>query len=278
MTTPPLLSAPALAAEIAADPALVVLDVRYWLREPARGAIAYAEGHLPGARFVDLDADLASEPGPGGAGGRHPMPTPGEFQAALRRIGVCNGDRVVVYDQATSLAAGRAWWMLADAGVDVHVLDGGYEAWQAAGLPVSGGSPDVAPGDVVLYPGMLPRISADEIPALLAAGHRLIDVRAPERFRGDNEPIDTVAGHIPGATNLPVTRLQDADGRYLPAEKLRQLLAEVRSGDAVSCGSGITACQALVAFAAAGIEGVALYPGSWSDWISDPRRPVAIGD
>lgn len=249
-----------------------LLDVRFWLNEPGRGREAWLAGHIPGAAFVDLDADLA---GPGS--GRHPLPDPQRFQAAMRRCGVSASRTVVVYDQAQSLGAGRAWWLLTHFGhPDVRVLDGGFAAWERAGGEIETGEISVAPGDFVAGPGLLPTVDAAGIPSLIASGHRLVDVRAPERFRGETEPIDPVAGHIPGAVNLPATTLFRPDGRFLPQPELRAALSGVRPGDAVSCGSGITASQVLLALDAAGVPDVRLYPGSWSDWITDPARPIAV--
>lgn len=271
-----LVTADQLAASLAAGEPLTVLDVRYWLGHPGRGRAAHLEGHIPGAAFVDLDTDLAAHPD--GLGGRHPLPDAGAFGAAMRRAGVRSDVPVVLYDQATSLSAGRAWWMLRNAGHrDVRILDGGWRAWQAAGGAIETGEVTASGGDFVPGPDQLPWVDADAIPGLIAAGHRVFDVRAPERYRGETEPIDPVAGHIPGAHNLPATSFLNPDGTFRDPDDLRHLAAEVRPGDAVSCGSGITAAQVLLALHLAGIDGVALYPGSWSDWISDPARPVATG-
>ena len=253
-----------------------LLDVRYYLPEPGRGEREYLEGHIPGAVFVDLDTDLAAPPA--GPGGRHPLPAAADFRAAMRRAGVSASRPVVVYDQRGSLSAGRAWWMLRNAGHPrVDVLDGGYAAWLAAGGATIGRREDAEPGDFEPVPDLLPQLHADQVPALLAGGHRLADVRAPERFRGETEPIDPVAGHIPGSLNLPAADLFTSEGTLLPVEELRCRLAPLGPGDAVSCGSGVTAAQVLWALDVAGVTGVALYPGSWSDWISDPSRPVARG-
>ena len=255
---------------------ITLLDVRYHLAEPGLGEREYLEGHLPGAAFVDLDADLAAPHT--GPGGRHPLPTAAPFGEAMRRAGVRAGMPVVVYDQRTSLAAGRAWWMLRNAGHEqVAVLDGGYAAWVGDGGTTEQGRVHVDAGDFRPGPDQLPRVTADLIPDLVASGHRIADVRAPERFRGDTEPIDPVAGHIPGAVNLPAAGLFTDEGTLLPVAVLRERLAGLGPGDAVSCGSGVTAAQVLWALDVAGISGVALYAGSWSDWISDPSRPVARG-
>ncbi|MDO5498710.1 MAG: sulfurtransferase [Propionibacteriaceae bacterium] len=285
MTT--LITADELRHALAGDEPPVILDARY--PGPAatgNGLPAFREGHIPGSAWIDVDTELA---GPAvGPGGRHPLPEPSVFEAALRRAGVgCDG-LVVVLDADNSLAAGRLWWLLRDAGHDrVRVLDGGFAAWQRAGGATETGDPAPRPeGDFTARPGQLPVADAEHLTALLdarSAGSALErpalwDVRAPERFRGETEPIDPVAGHIPGARNLPAAALQHPDGTFLPADELRGLLEGVRPGDVVYCGSGITAAQALVAMAHAGTDaGVRLYPGSWSDWISTGDRPIERG-
>lgn len=255
----------------------ILLDVRYL--GPAAtetGEAEFGAGHLPGARWVDLDAELTAHHDTP-AGGRHPLAASADFAAAMRAHGVRNDSTVVVYDGANCLAAARLWWMLADAGLTgVRVLNGGFAAWQQAGLPIeTGAAAEVEPGDFEAEPGHLPQVDADE---LAAQAGTIWDVRTPERFRGESEPIDPVAGHIPGAKNLPAGDNHEADGRYRPASELGERFAEVKPGDVVYCGSGITAAQTLLALDAADIHGVKLYAGSWSDWISDPSRPVAIGD
>ena len=271
-----LISAPELASELAGERAPVVLDVRYALGRPGWGRAQFEAGHIAGARFVDVDEDLAEHPREDRVGGRHPLPERDVFVETLRRLGVSHNSSVVVLDQSTSLSAARAWWMLRDAGVpDVRVLNGGMAAWEAAGLPLTTeATPEPEPGLIDVGLPLLPVVNADGVEALLEVGYQVFDVRAEERFRGEVEPIDPVAGHIPGAQNLPATLLQ-ADGYFLSAEAMRELTKHVRPGDAVSCGSGITACQALLALEVAGVEGVQLYAGSWSDWISDPSRPIA---
>ena len=275
----PLVSARDLSVELEGERPPVVLDVRFQLGRPDWGREQFDAGHIAGARFVDVDTDLAVHPREDRAGGRHPLPSREVFAATLRRLGLSTDSSVVVLDQASSLSAARAWWMLRDAGIaNVRVLDGGLAAWDAEGLPLtSEPTPEPEAGDLAVNPPILPVVDADGVAALLDAGGTVFDVRAPERFRGDVEPIDPVAGHIPGATNLPASTLQDSAGHYRPAAELRELVAGVQPGDAVSCGSGITACQALLAFEAAGLSGVQLYAGSWSDWISDPTRPIARG-
>ena len=234
-------------------------------------------GHIPGAVFVDLDNDLSGAPGPGG---RHPLPDPGSFAAAMRRAGVSTHRPVVVYDAATSMAAARGWWVLRYFGhPEVYVLDGGLAAWTASGYPVESGSADASPGDFVARPGGMPVLDAQEA-ATLARKGTLLDARAPERFAGRHEPIDPVAGHIPGARNLPTDGNLDAAGRFLDPGHLRERLVRAGVEPGVStgayCGSGVTAAHAVLALELAGIR-AALYPGSWSEWISDPDRPVATG-
>jgi thiosulfate/3-mercaptopyruvate sulfurtransferase len=243
----------------------VILDVRWTLR--GGGRAEYERGHLPGALFVDLDADLS---GPPGAGGRHPLPDPADLQAALRRLGVRSGDAVVVYDAGGPVptgAAARAWWTLRWGGVEgVRVLDGGYAAWIEAGQPTTTEVPAPVEGDVVVQPGGMP-VWEPGGPDVV-----LLDARVPERYRGETEPIDPVAGHIPGAINLPAQRTVDESGRLRSGG-----LVEDATAVAAYCGSGVTAAQIVLALHEAGID-AALYVGSWSHWITDPSRPIATGD
>lgn len=255
----------------------VLLDVRWQLGGPP-GRPAYLDGHLPGAVFVDLETELAGHGAP--TDGRHPLPAPEDLQRSLRRWGVRAGDPVVAYDAGPSLAAARAWWLLRWAGLaDVRLLDGGLAAWTAAGLPTETGEVDLEPGDVEVRPGSLPVLDADQAGTWPDRGV-LLDARAAERFRGEVEPVDPVAGHIPGARNAPTTQNLDADGRFLAGTELRARFAALGVGDdtpvAAYCGSGVTAAHELAALAIAGIDGV-LYPGSWSQW-SNQGRPVARGD
>lgn len=251
-----------------------LLDVRWELGGP-HGRPDYLAGHIPGAVFVDLDAELASHDRPGE--GRHPLPVLADLQAAARRWGVRAGETVVVYDGGTGLAAARAWWTLRWGGLeDVRILDGGLPAWEG---DLETGDVTPEPGDVVLQGGGMPVLDAGGAAALAREG-LLLDARAPERFRGEVEPMDPVAGHIPGATSAPATANLAPDGTYLPAEELRARYEAlgVRDGVAVGayCGSGISAVQDIVALRLAGYDAV-LYPGSWSAWCSDPARPVATG-
>lgn len=276
-----LIDAPALAADIAsatraADNAPVLLDVRWSLTGPP-GIVGYRAGHLPGAVFVDLDTELSGRRGPDG---RHPLPQPADFQAVMRRAGVRTGVPVVVYDAADSVAAARAWWDLRYFGHDnVRVLDGGLAAWLRAGLAVTTDEPQTQPGDFVAHPGGLPILDAEEA-AELARHGVLIDVRVPERFRGEVEPVDAVAGRIPGAVNLPTGGNVATDGTFLDVETLRQRFASIDTANAkvgTYCGSGVNAAHTALAMTLAGLPTPALFVGSWSHWISDPTRPIAVG-
>ena len=281
-----LVDAATLADELERGETLVV-DVQYALGGPPSREL-YAVAHLPGAPQLSLDAALA---GPSGDGGRHPLPDPAVLQEALRECGIDDDSRVVVYDQGTSLSASRAWWTLRWAGLaDVRVLDGGLAAWQRASLPVvsaattPAGAPDADArrgprGSVTVQPGSLPVVEVEDVPRAAREGI-LLDVRAPERYRGEVEPIDPVAGHIPGAINLPMSALQQADGRFRSPEHIRALaLAAGVDGSkrvTTSCGSGVTAAQMVLGLREAGIDATP-YIGSWSGWITDPSRPIATG-
>jgi thiosulfate/3-mercaptopyruvate sulfurtransferase len=313
----PLISVRALVAELAGEPPPVLLDARWRLAGPP-GIDSYRQDHLPGAVFVDLDQDLAGPPAPHGPGGRHPLPGPAAFQAAMRAAGVSRDVPVVVYDDGDAMAAARAWWTLRYFGhPDVRVLDGGYRAWTAAGLPVMAAVPAPDAGDFTAEPGHLPVLDAAGAQAT-AKGGLLLDARAGERYRGETEPIDPVAGHIPGAVSAPTTANANPDGTFrTPAELLARFTAlgavppsatsagppppapsavpraapgaagaaaaGAADGDAspaipvgAYCGSGVTAAHEVLALALAGIP-AALYVGSWSDWITDPSRPIATG-
>jgi thiosulfate/3-mercaptopyruvate sulfurtransferase len=257
-----------------------VLDVRWQLGGPP-GWDQYVEGHIPGAVFIDLDRELA---GPPGAGGRHPLPTTGKFEEAMRAAGVSRDRAVVVYDAGNSTAAARGWWLLRYFGHPrVAVLDGGLGGWVSAGLPLERTTPVSAPapavGDFVARAGGMPLLNAEGAASVARAG-LLIDARAPERFRGEHELVDPVAGHIPGAVNVPSNELLDSSGRFLGAEALRARFAVAGVREDVSvgayCGSGVTAAHEVLALELAGYQG-ALYAGSWSEWIRDPERPVACG-
>ena len=272
---PPLISAGELAGALAGASPPTVLDVRWSLRGP-QGRVEYERGHVPGARFVDLDRELAGTP----RRGRHPLPDAAVFQAAMRSHGVSAGTTVVVYDAADGLSAGRAWWTLRYFGHPaVQLLDGGMAAWQAEGRPVATDAPAPSNGDFTAAAGGMPALDAAGAAAMARDGV-LLDVRALERYRGEVEPVDPVAGHIPGARSLPAAGNVDATGRFLPAAELarRFAAAGVTPGVAVGayCGSGVNAAQAVLALAVAGIP-AALYVGSWSDWVTDPTRAVAVG-
>ncbi|PZF96498.1 sulfurtransferase [Micromonospora deserti] len=273
-----LVEADRLAAELdRADPP-TLLDVRWRLAGPP-GRDDYAAGHLPGAVFVDLDTALC---GPPGAAGRHPLPDPAALQAALRAAGVRAGHPVVVYDGGDGMAAARAWWTLRWAGHrPVRLLHGGFPAWVAAGLPIDTDEPHPAPGDVTVRPGALPVLDAGEAARLAAGDGVLLDVRAAPRYRGETEPIDPVAGHVPGAVNLPAPEYVTG-GVFPAADALRERFAAAGVGDdrpvGAYCGSGVTAAQAVLALHLAGRPDAALYVGSWSNWVADPARPVAAGD
>ncbi|HEY5787287.1 MAG TPA: sulfurtransferase [Microlunatus sp.] len=275
----PLMSVEHLAAasdEADAGPVIALVDVRWTLNGPP-GRPVYEAGHLPGAVYVDLESELTSH---GPVGGRHPLPDQEDFQRAVRRIGVSAATPVVVYDGATSLAASRLWWLLSDAGhPDVRVLDGGYAAWQAAGMPVETGPGPTPPvGDFVVESGHRRVVDADAVSALSRSGTgpRLVDVRAADRYAGENETIDPIAGHIPGAVNRPSMANLTESGRFKPAAEIAQRYADLEGEPVLYCGSGITAAHTLLALETAGRTG-SIYPGSWSDWITDPGRPRATG-
>jgi thiosulfate/3-mercaptopyruvate sulfurtransferase len=279
--TSPLVSCAELAASLAGANPPVLLDVRWKLGGPP-GRADYDRGHLPGAVYVDLDTELA---GPPGAAGRHPLPDPEALQRTLRAAGV-RGDRpVVVYDADNGSIAARAWWLLRWAGHErVAVLNGGFAAWTAEGRPVSTDAPAPEPGDITVRAGGMPVLDPSAA-ARLARDGVLLDARAPERYRGDVEPIDARGGHIPGAVNAPFAGHVGEDGRWRPAAGLAQRFADlgVREDRPVGayCGSGVTAASVVLALEAAGVtstaEPAALYVGSWSEWSGDPDRPVATG-
>lgn len=275
--TSTLVSAAELAALLGRTPP-ALLDVRWELATGPRRDL-YEQGHLPGAAFVDLDADLASPPG---AGGRHPLPAPEAFQASMRAAGVQSDRGVVVYDAANSIAAARAWWLLRYFGHrDVRVLDGGVQAWSRAGLALESGPQTRHPGgDFTARPGSMPVLDAVGA-AQLARDGVLLDARATERFRGEFEPIDPVAGHIPGARSRPTSDNVSVTGEFLATHALSQAFERCGVGaDAAIgayCGSGVSAAHEVLALELAGYPGAALYPGSWSEWVSDRSRPVATG-
>ncbi|PRZ43641.1 thiosulfate/3-mercaptopyruvate sulfurtransferase [Antricoccus suffuscus] len=284
----PMISVADLADALTGATTPVLLDVQWVLGKPDAGAALYRTMHLPDAQFCDLDTVLAGEIR--ATGGRHPLPDPSSLQRDLRVLGLCEDRPVVVYDAADGYAAARAWWVLTWAGIrDVRVLDGGLRAWSDAGQPVATGEVAALAGDIVVRPGALPTIDAGGIIAFVEEGGTLLDARSPERFRGEHEPVDPIAGHIPGARNLPTTAIVDDAGRYVDAAAMRERVDSVRTTDAdgdgdgdeetpvaVYCGSGVTATHVILGLRRIGID-AALYPGSWSDWITDPDRPRAAG-
>jgi thiosulfate/3-mercaptopyruvate sulfurtransferase len=276
-------------ARLQAGAEMALLDVRWRLGGPP-GIDLYLAGHIPGAVFADLDRDLSAPPGPGG---RHPMPATADFEAAMRRAGVRDDRPVVVYDDADSTAAARAWWLLRYFGhPSVRVLDGGYRAWMAAGrqvesgpsgtsAPGAPGAPGAssAPGDFTARPGHMELLDAAAAGTLARTG-LLLDARAGERYRGDTEPVDPVAGHIPGAVSAPTAENVQPDGTFRSAADLAARFAGLGAADGAAvgayCGSGVTAAHEVLALSLGGIP-AALYVGSWSEWITDPARPVATG-
>src|SRR5579859_265714 len=267
---------------------VVVLDCRADLIDPEAARRAYLAGHIPGARYADLNRDLA---GPVSAhSGRHPLPAAQDFAAALGRLGIGNATQVIAYDDAAGAYAARAWWLLRWFGhTPVAVLDGGLKAWTAAGGSLEAGAEKpvaAAPAGGTLLPHTMRAAVIDtvEIPAFLSdEANLLVDARAAERFSGSVEPIDPVAGHIAGAVNHPLSSNLGADGRFLPAPELRRrwearLAGRAAARVAMMCGSGVTACHNLLSLEVAGFHGAKLYAGSWSEWIKDRNRPIARGD
>lgn len=279
-----LISAAALRAQIDHGARWVLLDASFDLADPAAGERAHQEAHLPGAAYVHLDRDLCGEKT--GRNGRHPLPSREAFAATAARLGITPATQVVVYDRQGAMFAARVWWMLRWLGhAPVAVLDGGLTAWQAAGGPVERGV--VQPQAQAAYPlsnAPSPLTRTVDVAMLHSQLDRvvLIDARAPERYRGEVEPLDAQAGHIPGALNRPFKDNLAADGCFKPAALLRtelQALIGAHPDREVvhQCGSGVTACHNLLAAAVAGLDVAALYAGSWSEWSSDPTRPVARG-
>ncbi|WP_439885108.1 sulfurtransferase [Pseudomonas syringae] len=265
-------------------PGLVILDCRSALEDPDYGQRSYAQGHIEGARFADLNRDLSS-PVVKGRTGRHPLPDADTLVERLRLWGISNESDIVLYDDGPGMYAARAWWLLAWLGKreGVYLLDGGLKAWHAAGLPLSLDAPGGEPGDFTGEPDMSLVLSASRLQVRLGRPEMtLIDARAEARFRGEVEPIDPVAGHIPGAQCVAFNENLGADGRFLPPEQLKQRFAEKLQGRPAEslvsyCGSGVTACHNLFALCLAGYPLGTLYAGSWSEWIVDPEREVATG-
>lgn len=280
----PLLSAATVQQLLLADAASrpAVLDVRWALGAGTdANHAAYLEGHLPGAVFLDLESALSDPVAADGRGGRHPMPSLERVQTALRAAGVRQGQPVVFYDAASSVGAARGWWVTTYYGVPAYVLDGGLAAWRAGGLPVVQGDVGAEPGDVTLSPGGRNLLDADGLAKHLAAGGQVVDARPADRFRGENETVDPVAGHVPGAVSLPGLSLVE-DDVFVDGETLVQRLTaaggRTDTPTAVYCGSGVAAAHVALALEARGVgPRPAVYVGSWSDWITDPARPVATG-
>ena len=268
-----------LADAMLSDTPPVVLDVRWQLGDDD-GHARYRTGHIPGAVYVDLDSQLAGPPSP--EAGRHPLPEIDALTEAARSWGIDDTSPVVVYDDNGNLAAARAWWLLRWGGHrDVRLLDGGLAAWRDSGMRLSSGDTPVRPGNVTLQAGSLPVATIDDVAALGSDDSKtvLVDARAGERYRGEVEPIDPRAGHIPGAISLPTSENIDASGRFRAASDLRERFAQagVTDGSAVVayCGSGVNAAHEIAALEIAGLSGT-LYPGSWSQWSADPARPAEI--
>ena len=275
-----LITAAELADAIRTGDPVTIRDVR-WRIDAPDGRAAYLEGHIPGAVYVSLDDDLSDHTVSGK--GRHPLPSGRDLQTAAQRWGIRQDALIVVYDDWNRAGSARAWWVLTAAGLDnVRILDGGLAAWRSAGQRLESGSVDPTPGNVTvphddLYAGSRRTLTAERVAEDTV---KLLDARAPERYRGDVEPLDPVAGHIPGAENLPSGSVLAADGTFLDDDSLAQLLSDraIERHDAVAayCGSGVTATVTIAALAAMGRE-AALYPGSWSEWSSDPEHPVERG-
>ncbi len=276
----PLLSTGELEARLT-DPGWLVADCRFELGRPDAGREAWRAGHIPGAIHFDLERDLAAPVT--ASTGRHPLPAIADFEATLSRLGVGQKTWVACYDAGNSAYAARLWWMLRWAGHDqVVVLDGGFAAWTAEGRPVSTDAIARPAARFVARPRPQMLCDAGGVADSLARGEVLVDVRGAERFAGSVEPLDAVAGHVPGAVNLPFLENLGADGRFRPPQALADLWREragVASGRAAvcMCGSGVTACQGLLALELAGVPDARLYAGSWSEWIRDPSRPIARG-
>ena len=268
-----LVSPAALAGELASEPVPVLLDVRWRLGGPP-GLDSFRNGHLPGAVFVDLDRDLAAPPGPAG---RHPLPDAAAFTEVMRAAGVSRDRPVIVYDDRDATAAARGWWLLRFYGHEnVRVLDGGYQAWLGAGFAVTAADPAGPPGDFTARPGHMPVLDAAGAESVARTG-LLLDARAGERYRGEQEPIDPVAGHIPGAVSAPTADNLNPDGTFRSTAELTARFTCLGAGPVGAyCGSGVTAAHEVLALALAGVP-AALYVGSWSNWITDPARPVATG-
>lgn len=267
------------------NPTFIILDCRAELTDPNAGAVAFAAGHIPGAQHADSDRDLSDKsPGPNGEfRGRHPLPTVDHFIETLRGWGVYPNSQVIAYDAHGGMFATRVWWMLRWVGhKSVAVLDGGLPAWEALGGELTQAVINRPRGSITPQASLVSSVSADDVLANLSARARVVlDARAADRFRGENETIDPVAGRIPGAKNRWFKDNLQADGKFKSPDLLRaEYGALIKSPEStiMQCGSGISACHNLLAMDIAGLPGAMLYPGSWSEWSADPSRPVAVGD
>lgn len=265
------------------DPNWVIIDCRFTLTDTEAGRRAYATGHLPGARYVHLDEDLSAPKS--GRNGRHPLPDPDVFAQTLGRLGIDGRKQVVLYDDSFGAMAVRLWWMLRWMGHDaVALMDGGLPKWQREKRPMTTDVPVVTPATFVPKLRDNMRTGADEVLAASQNGTELLmDARPEMRFLGEMEPIDPVAGHVPGAINVPFDDNLDLGGTFLDADELRELYEGLLNGRKPEevihmCGSGVTACHNLLAMEIAGMPGARLYPGSWSEWIADPSHPIATGE
>jgi thiosulfate/3-mercaptopyruvate sulfurtransferase len=281
MTISSLIDARALALALGRSDCIVV-DCRFTLTEPAAGRAAYDRGHVPGARYAHLDDDLSRRPL--ASEGRHPLPERDRFAATLGSWGIGRDDTVVAYDEGSGAIAARLWWMLGWVGhARRAVLDGGFAAWQDAGLPVERDQPKVSARRYEAHPPERDGVVATaDLAKAQAEGGLLVDARAAPRYRGEQEPIDSKAGHVPGARNRPFSANVTAAGRFRPAAELRADFTELLAGRTpdqliAMCGSGVTACHLLLAMDVAGLAGGRLYAGSWSEWIRDPSRPIRTG-
>lgn len=261
------------------DPGWVICDCRHDLADTELGSRSYAQGHIPGARFLHLDADLSGTKS--GQNGRHPLPDPALLARKLGQQGIANTSQVVAYDSQGGMYAARLWWLMRWLGHEaVAVLDGGLTKWLAEGRPVTAELPRIEPATFERLPGALPVDATFVLTHLDGSGMRLVDARAPDRYAGQNETIDPVAGHIPGAVNRFFKLNLDGQGNFKPADVLRKEFADLLAGSAPrevvhQCGSGVTACHNLLAMEHAGLAGSRLYAGSWSEWCADRGRPVA---
>jgi thiosulfate/3-mercaptopyruvate sulfurtransferase len=268
----------------AQQPNWVIVDCRHDLADPGAGRAAYDAGHIPLARFAHLDLDLsgAKQAADGTFKGRHPLPQQDALIATLRRWGINDDTQVIAYDAHGGMFAARLWWLLRSIGhASVAVLDGGLATWLAQGQALSTTEPTVVAGTISVKPTLVASVDAHDVLHNLTNPKRtLVDARAPDRFRGENETLDPVGGHIPGAKNRFFKDNLQADGRFKPGHQLHEEFNEIISQSqtaVMQCGSGVTACHNLLALEIAGLHGAALYPGSWSEWCSDPSRPVATG-